>query len=108
EHFIEVQAGGYGIDRWQPQIIYVNESARFSLLDQSVRWSWRGADQALPLEFDKTYIAPSGYRLHVEKHPARPPGGLLERRGMERFVTSRARLAGAARARSANRSRIIC
>jgi hypothetical protein len=77
EHFIEVKPGGFGIDRWQPQIIYVNESARFSLLDQSVRWSWEGAEQALPLEFDKTYIAPSGYRLHVEKHPSAPSWRLI-------------------------------
>jgi phosphoenolpyruvate carboxykinase (diphosphate) len=75
--FIDVQSDGYGIDRLQPSIRYVNESARFSLLDQSVRWTKDGQEHSMPLEFDKIYVAPSGYRLQMEKHPSAPSWRLI-------------------------------
>ncbi len=77
DSFIDVQSEGYGIDRLQSSIRYVNESARFSLLDQTVRWTKDGQEQAMPLEFDKIYIAPSGYRLQMEKHPSAPSWRLI-------------------------------
>ncbi len=55
----------------------MNESARFSLLDQTVRWNFNGEERSMPLEHDKTYIAPSGYRLHMEKHPSAPSWRLI-------------------------------
>jgi phosphoenolpyruvate carboxykinase (diphosphate) len=75
--FIEVHPEGYGVDRQQPNIVYVNESARFSLIDQSVRWTKEGIERSLPLEPNKVYIAPSGYRIHMEKHPLAPSWRLI-------------------------------
>jgi phosphoenolpyruvate carboxykinase (diphosphate) len=75
--FVDVRPEGYGVDRLQPSIRYVNESARFSLLDQTVRWTNGDQEQAMPLEFDKIYIAPSGYRLQMEKHPSAPSWRLI-------------------------------
>ncbi|MDZ4851146.1 MAG: hypothetical protein SGI77_17805 [Pirellulaceae bacterium] len=77
DNFVDVRPEGYGVDRQHPNIIYVNESARFSLLDQTVRWFQGDVEQALPLEPDKVYIAPSGYRLTMEKHPSAPSWRLI-------------------------------
>ncbi len=77
DSFIQIQPEGFGIDRHQPQVYYVNESARFSLIDQTVRWTLDGTEHSLQLEPDKVYIAPSGYRLHMEKHPSAPSWRLI-------------------------------
>ncbi len=71
-HFIEIHPDGYGVDRLCPDIIYVNESAHFSLRDQTVSWVEKGFEKSLKLQADKVYIAPSGYRLKIEKHPWAP------------------------------------
>ena len=75
--FIQVHPEGYGVDHQHAEILYVNESARFSLIDQTVRWFKDQVEHALPLEPDKVYIAPSGYRIHMEKHPSAPSWRLI-------------------------------
>ncbi|MFN7290507.1 MAG: hypothetical protein ACK5T6_07965, partial [Pirellula sp.] len=70
--FIEIKPEGYGIDRAEPNLIYVPENARASLQDRSVRWSKDGVEQSIPLEQQKVYIAPSGYKVMMEKHPCAP------------------------------------
>ena len=75
--FVDVHPEGYGIDRQQAQIVYVNESARFSLIEQTVRWHKDNIEHSLPLEPGKVYIAPSGYRIHMEKHPSAPSWRLI-------------------------------
>lgn len=77
QSFITVSSEGYGVDRQEPNIFYVNESARFSLVDQTVRWFKNEVEHVLSLEPDKVYIAPSGYRIHMEKHPSAPSWRLI-------------------------------
>jgi len=62
---------GYAVDKLFPDIIYVPEEVHFNLLRQVVSWIKDGATQTLKLLHGKTYVRPSGYRVHMEK----PPGG---------------------------------
>ncbi|HLL88609.1 MAG TPA: hypothetical protein VK324_04850 [Tepidisphaeraceae bacterium] len=72
---MDVMAEGYGVDREHPAIVYVPETAHASVSRQQVFWTTGGgggAEQAIPLLPGKVYVTPSGYRLHIEKHPGAP------------------------------------
>ncbi len=68
---IDLQPEGYAIDKKFPDIFYVPEDVHFDLLKQTVSWTQDGKTQSIKLLPDKTYVRPSGYRVHMEK----PPGG---------------------------------
>lgn len=74
---IDVKPEGYGIDRLHASILYVSESAKFSVRDQRVTWIHNGAQQSLPLKPGVIYITPSGYKVRLEKHPAAPSWRLI-------------------------------
>lgn len=69
---VDVQPEGYGIDRHYPHLIYIPEDAFASLKEQRIRWERDGTTYDIPLLPAKVYIAPSGYQLRMEKHPAAP------------------------------------
>ena len=69
---IDLRPEGYGRDRNFENLVYIPESATVSLRTQDIRWQQDGRDQSLPLDPSKIYMAPSGYRIRVEKHPAAP------------------------------------
>ena len=69
---IDLRPEGYGMDRAFEDLVYIPESATVSLRTQDIRWQQDGRDQSLPLDPSKIYMAPSGYRIRVEKHPAAP------------------------------------
>lgn len=68
---IDLQPEGYAIDRNYPEIIYVPEDVKFDLPRQTVSWLRDGVETRLPLRVNRTYVRPSGYRVHLEQ----PPGG---------------------------------
>jgi phosphoenolpyruvate carboxykinase (diphosphate) len=74
---IEVQPEGYGIDRIFPDLIYIPEDAFASLADQNIRWERDGQVHRIPLLPGQVYMAPSGYQLRMEKHPAAPSWRLV-------------------------------
>lgn len=74
---IDVQPEGYGIDRRYPDLIYIPENAQATLLEQHVRWTRGGQDHSIPLLPGKIYMAPSGYRLRMDKHPEAPTWRLI-------------------------------
>ncbi|WP_339728263.1 hypothetical protein [uncultured Gimesia sp.] len=69
---IDGQAEGYGIDRQFPDLIYIPEDAYASLPEQCIRWTRGGKEHSIPLLPGRVYMAPSGYHLRMEKHPAAP------------------------------------
>jgi hypothetical protein len=69
---VDVQPEGYGIDRHYPDLVYIPEDAFASLKEQRIRWERNGKQYDIPLLPKKVYIAPSGYQLRMEKHPAAP------------------------------------
>ena len=65
-----LQPEGYAIDQRWSDIFYVPEDAVIDLEQQRVYWHREGRTHALKVLPNKTYIYPSGYKVHMEKHPA--------------------------------------
>ena len=66
---LEVHPEGYATDRHHPDIVYVPDEAAFDLDTQSVSWEREGKTQKIPLRAGRTYVRPSGYKVHMEKVP---------------------------------------
>ena len=66
---MELQPGGYAIDKQYPDIIYVPGEALFDLLKQTVSWARTGGTGSVKLLPGKSYVRPSGYRVRMEKRP---------------------------------------
>ena len=64
---IDLQPGGYAIDRKHPDIIYVPEDARFDLHKQQISWAGENNEHTIKLLPGKTYVRPSGYKVRLEK-----------------------------------------
>ncbi len=64
---VEIQPEGYAIDRLYPDLIYVSESAEFSVPEGTVRWRHDGQDHQLTLSATQTYILPWGTKIRLEK-----------------------------------------
>jgi hypothetical protein len=67
---VDVKPEGYAVDREYPDIIYVPEDVAFDLAALTVTWTWNGQTQKLPLLAGRTYVRPSGYKVHIEQPPA--------------------------------------
>lgn len=75
--FIEAREEGYGVDRNDPTVIYIPEDAFASLETRSIEWTKDGKTQSIPLMPQNIYIAPSGYKIQLEKHPNAPSWRLI-------------------------------
>lgn len=74
---MDVRPEGFGVDRQHPNVIYVSETARFTVSDQRVSWYHNSQPQHIPLRPGHVYITPSGYKVRLEKHPAAPSWRLI-------------------------------
>ncbi|GIW98093.1 MAG: hypothetical protein KatS3mg111_1426 [Pirellulaceae bacterium] len=75
--FIEFHPDGYGVDKYVPSLIYIPEHARATLHDQKIHWELEGEAKSIPLRPGNEYMAPSGYRIRMEKHPTAPSWRLI-------------------------------
>jgi hypothetical protein len=75
--FIDVRSEGYGIDRSDPSVIYIPEDARATLEERCIKWTKDGSEHRITLSPKNVYIAPSGYKIQLEKHPAAPSWRLV-------------------------------
>ncbi len=75
--FIDVMPQGYGIDREWKSVIYIPENALATLSGRCIRWTRNGDKHEIPLSPDKIYIAPSGYKIRLERHPSAPSWRLV-------------------------------
>lgn len=66
---IEEKVEGYAVDLMYPEIIYLPENAYISLEDQMAHWIWEGREQSLRILPGEVYVHPTGYRVHMERHP---------------------------------------
>lgn len=73
---IDVMDAGYAVDRQYPDIIYLPEDAQIDLYEQRISWNF-GTNQQIKLLADRVYIYPSGFRVHVERHPHAPSWRLI-------------------------------
>ncbi|HET7534883.1 MAG TPA: hypothetical protein VFJ90_00415 [Candidatus Didemnitutus sp.] len=69
---MDFQPEGYGIDKEYRDILYVPEDVAFDLEKQTLSWKQDGATQTLPLRAGRTYVRPSGYKVHIEQPPGQP------------------------------------
>ena len=65
----KVKPEGYAVDKTHPDIIYVSEDVHFDLHKQTVSWPQDGRNQTIKLLHGKTYVRPSGYKVHMEPVP---------------------------------------
>ncbi len=72
-----VHPEGYGVDRLYPNLIYIHEESQASLKDQRIRWQKGDQWHEIPLLPGRVYMAPSGYKLRMEKHPQAPSWRLI-------------------------------
>jgi len=69
---MELKPEGYGVDKTHRNLIYINGEARASLQRLEVFWNSGGREVAIPLVPGNVYMTPSGYKIHIEKHPGAP------------------------------------
>jgi len=74
---IEIKSEGYAIDKAYPEIIYLPENARISMHDMSVCWSGTNEEREIKLLASNTFIYPSGFRVHMERHQHSPSWRLI-------------------------------
>ncbi|HEV8542001.1 MAG TPA: hypothetical protein VGR78_06400 [Verrucomicrobiae bacterium] len=67
---LDVHPEGYATDKHHPDIIYVPEDVHFDLKTQRVSWPTEKGTSSIRLLAGKTYVRPSGYKIHMEKIPA--------------------------------------
>ncbi len=58
---------GCAVDQKHADIIYVPEDAKFDLHQQRVCWSNGGQERTIKLMPGRTYVRPSGYKVHMEQ-----------------------------------------
>lgn len=75
--FIDAKPEGYGVDKFDPTIVYIPENAFATLDERCIKWDHNGTEQRIPLSPEKIYIAPSGYKIQLEKHPSAPSWRLI-------------------------------
>ena len=75
--FVDEKPEGYGVDREFPSVIYIPENAKATLVDRCIKWEHNGSQQQIPLSPNNVYIAPSGYKIRLEKHPNAPSWRLV-------------------------------
>ncbi|MCT4616127.1 MAG: hypothetical protein N4A49_14810 [Marinifilaceae bacterium] len=75
--YLDVKEQGYAVDKLYENIIYINEYANIKLYDSEITWEYKGKAQKIKLLPDHFYVHPSGYKIHMEKHPGAPSWRLV-------------------------------
>ncbi len=66
----ELRPDGTAVDRKHPDVILVPEATTFNLRKQTISWKEpNGTTKSIKLLAGKTYLRPSGYRVHMEPIP---------------------------------------
>jgi hypothetical protein len=74
---IDVHPDGYGVDRKHKSLVYIPEDALADLRRQTITFTREGVQRSIPLLPGRVYMAPSGYKLRMEKHPNAPSWRLI-------------------------------
>ena len=64
---MEMQPEGHGVDKNYADIVYVPQDVRIDLLKQSLSWTDAAGEKRIKLLPGKSYVRPSGHRIHLEK-----------------------------------------
>jgi hypothetical protein len=74
---ITVKPDGYAVDTNHLDIIYIPEDAHIDMQHQKISWTQDGKEQQLKLLAKHTYVYPSGFKVHMQKHPQAPSWRLI-------------------------------
>lgn len=74
---ITVCPEGYAIDKQFDDIYYIPESAHIDMEQQKISWVKDGVAHQIKLQVKYTYIYPSGFKVHMQKHPQAPSWRLI-------------------------------
>jgi hypothetical protein len=74
---ITVRPEGYAVDNQFTDIVYIPEDAHVDMAQLEISWSKDGKEQKIKLRVKHTYVYPSGFKVHMEKHPQAPSWRLL-------------------------------
>ncbi|MDT8282137.1 MAG: hypothetical protein RQ982_04905, partial [Gammaproteobacteria bacterium] len=77
EGSITVKEEGYAIDNQFEDIVYIPENAHIDMQEQKISWLNKGGEQQIKLRVKYSYIYPSGFKVHMQKHPQAPSWRLI-------------------------------
>ncbi len=77
EGAINIRKEGYAVDRHYKDVLYIPETAQIDMQQQHVSWYKNGELQQIKLLAKHSYIYPSGFKVHMEKHPKAPSWRLI-------------------------------
>lgn len=81
-----IKPENYGIDVNFPNIYYIPENAEIHLYKQDIKWEYNGEEHHLKILPDCYFIHPSGYKIHMEKHPEAPAWRLIGTSAIGTFI----------------------
>lgn len=64
---LDVQPEGYAVDKFNPEFIYVPETAEFNLHEQTIRWNSAQGPKQIRLLAKHFYILPGGYKVFIKQ-----------------------------------------
>lgn len=68
---------GYALDINYSDIVFIPEDAHIDMQQQKISWTRGGKKQQLKLLVKHTYVYPSGFKVHMQKHPQAPSWRLI-------------------------------
>ncbi|MBC7782767.1 MAG: hypothetical protein H7144_02925 [Burkholderiales bacterium] len=74
---MDLRPQGYGIDKIDPNLVYIPQDSHASVPRNEIWWTKDGAEQSIPLSPEKIYIKPNGYKLRIARHPGAPSWRLI-------------------------------
>lgn len=69
---IDFKPSNYGIDKEHSEVIYIPENAVVDLNKSNISWQHENELQEIALLKNHYYVFPSGFKIHMEKHPFAP------------------------------------
>ena len=77
EGAVDVKEAGYAVDRNYSDIIFIPETAQIDMQQQKISWHKDGELKQIKLLAKHSYMYPSGFMVHMEKHPKAPSWRLI-------------------------------
>lgn len=74
---ITIMPEGYAVDNNFSDMFYIPEDAHIDMEQQKISWLADGKEQQIKLQVKHTYIYPSGFKVHMQKHPQAPSWRLI-------------------------------
>ncbi len=74
---IIINPEGYAVDSNYADIIFIPENAHVDMQLQTISWKRDGKERQIKLLAEHTYIYPSGFKVHMQKHPQAPSWRLI-------------------------------